>query len=102
MLPKQIDQTVFTPWTIHACKEKRNHNLAVPGDADVPAGEVPAALPAVPGVPGVVPEDTPWDAANLAAAAEAAAAAESADPAGTDVDSGTIAIIDCNPSETRM
>ena len=28
----------------------------VPGDADVPAGEPPAASPAV---PGVVPEDTP-------------------------------------------
>ena len=50
----------------------------VPGDDDVPAGEVP---PAPPAVPGVVPEDCPWDAANLAAAAEAAAAAALPDPA---------------------
>ena len=73
---------------------------AVPGVPGVVPG-VPAAVPGVPapvpGVPGavpgvctvgvalagVMPEDCPWDATYLAAAAEAARAAASADPAET-------------------
>ena len=57
----------------------------VPGVGDVPAVKVPPALPAV---PGVTPEDTPWDAAYLAAAAEAAAAGALPDPARTITDNG--------------
>ena len=66
--------------------------MAVPEDTEVPAGEVPAA-PFAPGVLEVVLEDCPWDAANLAAAAEAATAAALADPAEKGIDSRTIAIV---------